>query len=224
MPARKLQTLSAHTADRKSHPTRRSKPSSASSAKSSAPSAFQAFPDDRRLNTDGSPRRAKLVKNLQAAAAAARCQHIRLNGQRCAAPARSGSDFCIFHGYEYEGRVPVTVVPEDAASVTLELGRVIRQLQDGNIQPKSAALILYALQIASMNLKRLHNELVFEPPVSAANDHMQAILDELKRVLAEEHPAPSASSAETSADSAFQALKKEPDSTPLASQKFEAGK
>ena len=131
-------------------------------------------------------RNSKLLHNLHAAAAAPRCQHVRFNGQRCAAPARSGSDFCIFHAYDYEGRVPTTSVPEDAASVQLELGRVIRQLQDDKISPKSAALILYALQIASMNLKRLSQELPTEPPESALPHPMEAVLTELRRLLGEE--------------------------------------
>ncbi len=82
--------------------------------------------------------------------------------------------------------IPTTTVPEDAASVQLELGRVIRQLQDNQIPTKSAALILYALQIASHNLKRLHDELPFAPPESAVPEHIDQFFDELKRILAEE--------------------------------------
>ncbi len=82
--------------------------------------------------------------------------------------------------------MPTTTVPEDAASVQLELGRVIRQLQDNQIPTKSAALILYALQIASHNLKRLHDELPFAPAEVVVPEYMQVILDELKRALDEE--------------------------------------
>ena len=170
MPARNIEVIHAHAADAKSQP-RRSKAS--------------AVPGDRRLETDDSKRNAKLSQNLNAADAAARCQHIRFNGHRCAAPARSGSDFCIFHGYEYDGRIPTTI-PEDAASVQLELGRVIRQLQDGDIQPKAAALILYALQIAAMNLKRLRDELPSDAPVPDGTSPTELVLAELKRILAEE--------------------------------------
>ena len=123
--------------------------------------------------------------NLAGAAAAPRCQHVRYNGQRCAAPARSGSDWCVFHGYDYEGRIPVSTVPEDAATIQLELGRVIRQLQNEQIHTRSAALILYALQIASMNLKRLHTELPFEAPVSVLDERLEEFFAELKRLLAE---------------------------------------
>ena len=172
MPARKIEVIHAQTAEGKPR-TRRTKAS--------------AVPDDRRLET-GDLLRGKAASdraNLDKSYETPRCQHIRFNGHRCAAPARSGSDFCIFHGYEYDGRIPTTI-PEDAASVQLELGRVIRQLQDGDIQPKAAALILYALQIAAMNLKRLHAELPSEAPVDPNSGPTALVLAELKRILAEE--------------------------------------
>jgi len=96
---------------------------------------------------------------LTQAAAAPRCQHIRFNNQRCGAPARKSSNWCVFHAVDYEGRLPVTGVPEDAATVQIELSRVIRQLQNGAIESRAAALILYALQIASQNLKRFAAEM-----------------------------------------------------------------
>ncbi|MDP9268248.1 MAG: hypothetical protein M3P27_07980 [Acidobacteriota bacterium] len=111
--------------------------------------------------------RATATQNLiKAAAAAPRCQHVRINGQHCAAPARTGSNWCMFHYGDYEGAAfPTTGVPEDAASIQLEVGRVIRQLQSQTIETKSAALILYGLQVASMNLRRLGNEMPIAPEV-----------------------------------------------------------
>ena len=104
--------------------------------------------------------RAIATRNLMTAAAAApRCQHVRLNGQHCGSPARTGSNWCFFHHGDYEGRLPVTGVPEDAASIQIEVGRVIRQLQSSAIEPRSAGLILYGLQIASQNLRRLGAEM-----------------------------------------------------------------
>ena len=96
---------------------------------------------------------------INGAAAAPRCQHVRLNGQTCGSPARSGSTWCFFHAGDYEGRLPVTGVPEDAATVQIEIARVIRALQSSAIEPRAAGLILYGLQIASQNLKRLGAEM-----------------------------------------------------------------
>src|SRR4051812_3691971 len=96
---------------------------------------------------------------LAHADAAPRCRHVRLNNQRCGSPAKSGSQFCVFHYGDYEGHLPMTGVPEDAATIQIEITKVIRQLQDGNLPPKNAGMILYALQVASQNLARLNVEM-----------------------------------------------------------------
>ena len=110
--------------------------------------------------------------NLAAAHAARRCRHVKLNGQGCAAPAMTGRDFCLFHAANY-GAMPARTVPEDASTIQLELTRVIYALQDKQIDTKSASLILYALQIASMNLHKLGAEL---PSPPAADDDLVADL------------------------------------------------
>ncbi len=102
--------------------------------------------------------KAKLEANLKAAGAAPRCQHVRYNNSRCGAPARAGSPFCIFHAPNYEG-MPATVIPEDAATIQIELATVLRQLDDQDSDTRRAGLKLYALQVASMNLRRLASEL-----------------------------------------------------------------
>lgn len=110
--------------------------------------------------------------NLALAAVAPRCRHMKLNGETCAAPAMRGRDFCLFHSANY-GYMPARSVPEDASTVQLELTRVIHLLHDHEIEPKTAALILYALQIASSNLQRLRAEL---PAASASPDDLVAEL------------------------------------------------
>jgi hypothetical protein len=123
-----------------------------------------------------SPKRTN-VANLAHSAAAPRCQHVKLNGQPCAAPAVKGRNWCLFHAGDYEGHFPTTGVPEDAATIQLEIARVIRQLQNSQISTKSASLILYALQVASMNLKRLGAEM----PVAVAAP--EDLVDDLYRRL-----------------------------------------
>jgi len=104
--------------------------------------------------------RAIATQNLiTAAAAAPRCQHTRLNGAHCGSPARTGHNWCYFHCGDYEGAFPTTGVPEDAACIQIEVGRVIRQLQNQSIEARAAGLILYGLQVASMNLRRLGAEM-----------------------------------------------------------------
>jgi hypothetical protein len=98
-------------------------------------------------------------RNLVRTYQSPRCEHMRLNGHRCAAPARSGSPWCIFHSGDYEGHFPITGVPEDAATIQVEIGRVIRLLHHQQIEPRAAALILYGLQIASQNVTRLGVEM-----------------------------------------------------------------
>ncbi|MBI2677635.1 MAG: hypothetical protein HYX28_02520 [Candidatus Koribacter versatilis] len=96
---------------------------------------------------------------LAAAALSPRCQHIRYNNHRCGAPARRDSNWCVFHAVDYEAFVPASGVPEDAASVQIEIARVIRGLQNGAMEPRAAGLILYGLQLASQNLRRLGEEM-----------------------------------------------------------------
>jgi len=124
---------------------------------------------------------------MQAAHAAPRCQHIRYNGERCAAPALRGQTICHFHEraadpatYEERSLPPFI---EDATSLQIVLMWVIRRLRTGGfhlmdeLEYKRAALLLYGLQIACSNLKNFsaeraqpqagEGERLQPPPVSA---------------------------------------------------------
>jgi len=103
-----------------------------------------------------------------AAQQAPRCQHIRYNGQRCAAPALRGQTLCHFHQratdpatYEERSLPPFI---EDATSLQIVLMWVIRRLRtDGfhlmdALEYKRAALLLYGLQIACSNLRNFTAE------------------------------------------------------------------
>jgi len=96
---------------------------------------------------------------------APRCQHIKLNGQRCAAPALREESHCHFHNriqervLAAENREPSLPFVEDATSLQFALMRVMRLLLIGHsFEYKRAALLLYALQIAASNLKALMAE------------------------------------------------------------------
>ncbi|MBZ5568930.1 MAG: hypothetical protein LAN64_13900 [Acidobacteriia bacterium] len=90
---------------------------------------------------------------------APRCQHTKLDGSPCAAPARRARKYCVFHEAAHAKRPDYAVhLVEDAMSLQLGLFQVMRALDDHALDPKRAALKLYALQIAASNLKRLHQE------------------------------------------------------------------
>lgn len=110
-----------------------------------------------------------------------RCTHIKTNGTQCASPALHGRRFCFFHKnwrgqrIQLDKKLPAVSatftlpVLEDANSVQIALMQVIQLLLSGRIDSKTAGLLLYALQTASLNLKqtdlepRTHERVVIDP-------------------------------------------------------------
>lgn len=99
-----------------------------------------------------------------------RCQHIKINGTLCGSPAMKRSKFCFFHKKWQDTHIPMNSrrraraaidlpVLEDANSIQISLMQVMRLIASGQIDPKTAGLLLYALQTASSNLGRT----TFEP-------------------------------------------------------------
>jgi hypothetical protein len=98
-----------------------------------------------------------------------RCQHIKVNGTQCGSPALRRKRFCYFHDNYREtqarllaeqskicmGNFPLL---EDANSVQVAVMHVIHLLGSGKIDNKMAGLMLYALQTASSNMKRVSFE------------------------------------------------------------------
>ena len=101
---------------------------------------------------------------MRAAHEAPRCQHIRYNGQRCAAPALRGQSHCHFHAriqpraLQSQDIDPDLPFIEDATSLQFVLMRVLRMLNTGYADRRVCALMLYALQIACANLKNFMAE------------------------------------------------------------------
>jgi len=92
-----------------------------------------------------------------------RCQHLKVNGTQCGSPALRESKHCYYHvRYHWpelealpdknEWRQLPTL--EDANSIQVSLANVMERLVMQEVDHKTAALLLYALQTASMNLKR----------------------------------------------------------------------
>ena len=108
------------------------------------------------------------MRTFAYADAAPRCQHIKINGEPCRAPALRHRRFCRFH-HEASYADPFIPLPEDPASLQLALARIIWGLRNGHIPRTEANTILYALQIASSNLPRLlrdNDRLFASPPAS----------------------------------------------------------
>jgi hypothetical protein len=98
-----------------------------------------------------------------------RCQHIKVNGVQCGSPALRRKRFCYFHDnyratqarlMEDQSEVRIVNFPllEDANSVQVAVMHVIHLLGSGKMDTKVAGLILYALQTASANMKRINFE------------------------------------------------------------------
>ncbi len=101
----------------------------------------------------------------------ARCQHIKINGSQCGSPALRNKKYCYFHmgwarknmeinlNMQRERWEATMSLLEDADSVQMGLGEIMRLMMTRQVDHRTAALMLYALQTASTNLKRTS----FEP-------------------------------------------------------------
>jgi len=95
-----------------------------------------------------------------------RCQHIKTNGTQCGSPALRNGEYCYFHRRWRMTTVDLShsahhvttefVLPvlEDADSIQITLGQIMRMIVCRQVDTKSAGLLLYGLQIASANLRR----------------------------------------------------------------------
>ena len=100
-----------------------------------------------------------------------RCQNIKTNGTQCGSPALRNGEYCYFHRRWRMTTVDLShsahhvttefVLPvlEDADSIQITLGQIMRMIVCRQVDTKSAGPLLYGLQIASANLRRTR----FEP-------------------------------------------------------------
>ncbi len=115
-----------------------------------------------------------------------RCRHFKTNGTQCGSPALKGKELCYYHEqnrpepveFYIDGEVGcagqmVLPVFEDAHSIQTVNRQVVQLLLAQKIDRKDAGLMLYALQIASGNLKTMQAEkakptqMVVEPEKAA---------------------------------------------------------
>ncbi len=103
--------------------------------------------------------------------AAPRCNHIKVSGTQCGSPALRNKKFCFYHQHnrrvlvdcyynpeEYAtGEIKLPIF-EDAHSIQNVIHQVVQMVLQKRLERQTAGLILYALQIASSNLKRMELE------------------------------------------------------------------
>ncbi|MGA9529846.1 MAG: hypothetical protein WBS24_17165 [Terriglobales bacterium] len=95
---------------------------------------------------------------------AERCHHIKTNGTRCGSPALRTQRLCYFHHhnppacvevYENElnrsGELSLPVI-EDPSSILVVVQRITELLLKRMIEPRTAGLLLYGLQIAATSI------------------------------------------------------------------------
>ena len=98
------------------------------------------------------------------------CQHLNVSGKPCGSPAQRRRRFCYFHD-ESRKRARASAqrqrniyprsnflqfpVLEDANAIQVALMQTIDGLLDGRLTDRQTGLLLYALQTASANLKRV---------------------------------------------------------------------
>jgi hypothetical protein len=92
-----------------------------------------------------------------------RCQHLKVNGTQCGSPALNYRRRCFFHERMRRERVKIArqnttyrfdlPLLEDANCVQIALMKVIQMLGAGSVDHKTAGLMLYGLQTASINLR-----------------------------------------------------------------------
>jgi hypothetical protein len=93
------------------------------------------------------------------------CRHIFTDGHRCGSPCLRGEELCYYH---HSTRKPVTgnrrrrsrhsafdlPLPEDRSAIQSSIGQVLQRIASNDIDSRRAGLLLYGLQIASLNLPR----------------------------------------------------------------------
>jgi hypothetical protein len=101
---------------------------------------------------------------------APRCRHIKGNGTQCGSPSLRSKNFCFYHeqhrplfaecyaAEKYSTGDIVLPAFEDAHSIQFVIRKTVQLLLQKRIEGKTASLLLYALQIASSNLKRMELE------------------------------------------------------------------
>src|ERR1700734_2456705 len=98
------------------------------------------------------------------------CRHIFTDGRRCASPSLRQENFCYFHHTTRKPIAPETTqarrrttarlaefhlpLPEDRSAIQSAIGMVLQRIASNDLDSRRAGLLLYGLQIASLNLPK----------------------------------------------------------------------
>jgi hypothetical protein len=109
-----------------------------------------------------------------------RCRHIKMNGVQCGSPALRRHRYCFFHNRMLDGKKRFSekhlkprplfsmCLLEDANAVQVALMQVLQLLGSGQMDHKTAGLMLYGLQTASANVR--HTDFEAQSPTDVVID------------------------------------------------------
>ena len=101
--------------------------------------------------------------NNQQPAPRYQCRHIFTDGHRCGSICLRGEPFCYYH---HTTRKPAPrqslgrrssfdlPLPEDRSAIQASIGIILQKIASNDLDPRRAGLLLYGLQIASLNLPK----------------------------------------------------------------------
>jgi hypothetical protein len=101
------------------------------------------------------------------------CRHIFTDGHRCGSICLRGEPFCYYHhttrkpaprqslGKKSSFDLPL---PEDRSAIQASIGIILQKIASNDLDPRRAGLLLYGLQIASLNLPKHHRDQDEEAP------------------------------------------------------------
>ncbi len=99
---------------------------------------------------------------------APQCLHFKFNNEQCRQPALQHKKYCRFHNFVHEqnsiasnGRLIIPLA-EDTSSIQVAINQIMRGIVSGDIDHKTAWLLLYSLQLSTANLSKQRD--VFPPP------------------------------------------------------------
>jgi hypothetical protein len=121
---------------------------------------LEEHPEIERQSTDKETRDResykKLRRSLGLADQAPRCRWVKQDGRCCGSPQMRQHIYCYAHIQMMEARALMLKLPalEDANAIQIALMRVQTALVDHTISERAAGLLLYSLQIATINVEK----------------------------------------------------------------------
>lgn len=135
---------------------------------------------------------------------AVRCHHVSTSGIQCGSPAAGNLRFCYYHqqsrstAIKYYADAPFIAIEEDlpffedAHSIQIAIRQIASLLMQQKIEPKTAGLLLYSIQLALLNLKQLKEE---KPHPAQIVVNLERVEETLPRSAFKKPAPPSASEA-----------------------------